>query len=329
MYYIGIDIGGTKCALSLGRESDGLKPDILDKTVFSTAGKTPNDVLDMFLYEAEKTLHACGLSFSDVGGLGISCGGPLDASRGIIMSPPNLPGWDNIHITEFFEKHTAIKSKLQNDANACAAAEWLFGAGKGFSNVVFLTFGTGLGAGLILDGRLYSGTCDMAGEVGHVRLAPRGPIGYGKLGSAEGFCSGGGIARMGQHAVKEALRHGEYPRLLEIAGTMENITAKLMAELAETEHDELCLRIYRECGKKLGMLLSIIVDILNPERIILGGVFMRSASLIAPSMEKVMKEECLPLSEKACKVVPACLGENIGDYAALSLAMLAARKTKK
>lgn len=324
MYYLGIDIGGTKCAVSLGCDS-GENFAVCDKVKFPTAGKTPYEVLDMFILESEKLLAKHSFKFSDISGIGISCGGPLDAKKGIVMSPPNLPGWDDIHVTEFFEEKTGVPAKLQNDANACAVAEWLFGAGKGFNNVIFLTFGTGLGAGLILDGKLYSGTSDMAGEIGHVRLTEGGPIGFGKFGSCEGYCSGGGIAQLGKMAVTEALARGEKPRLLEVAGNIENIDAKVIGDLAEKENDEFCLEIYRKCGEKLGVTLSILVDILNPERIILGGVFMRSHGIITPAMDKVMKKECLSYALDVCKVVPAGLGESIGDYAALSLAVLAAK----
>lgn len=325
MYYLGIDIGGTKCAVSLGLDSadDFI---IKDKEKFPTAGNTPYEVLDKFLLHAKELIARHGLTFSDISGIGVSCGGPLDAEKGIILSPPNLPGWDRIPVKEFFEKNTGVKTKLQNDANACAVAEWLFGAGKGFKNVVFLTFGTGLGAGLILDGRLYSGTSDMAGEIGHVRLTDYGPFGFGKYGSCEGYCSGGGIAQLGRLAVNEALAAGKTPRLLEVAGSIENISAKIIGDLAETEGDEFCLEIYRKCGEKLGQTLSIIVDLLNPERIILGGVFMRSSGIIVPAMDKVMKEECLSYSLDVCKVVPAGLGEKIGDFAALSLAKLASEE---
>ena len=322
MYYIGIDIGGTKCAVSLGEGAGDGNISIIDKVKFPTAGKTPSEVLDMFFSECERIVSAHGIAFSDVGGIGVSCGGPLDAERGIVMSPPNLPDWDDIHVKEFFEKKTGVKTKLQNDANACAVAEWLFGAGRGAKNVVFLTFGTGLGAGLILDGHLYSGTSDMAGEIGHVRLRKEGPVGYGKAGSCEGFCSGAGIAKLGIMAVEEALARGETPRLLAEAGSIENINAKIIADLAHAG-DPLCVGVYEKCGRMLGETLSIIVDLLNPEKIILGGVFMRSAYLLTAEAERVMKEECLSYALDVCRIVPAGLGENIGDYAALSLAVLA------
>ena len=119
--------------------------------------------------------------------IGISCGGPLDSKKGMIYSPPNLPGWDKCLLQRYLQMKFGVETALQNDANACALAEWLMGAGRGTSNMVFLTFGTGMGGGLILNGRLYSGTNDLGGEVGHIRLAKDGPVGFGKAGSFEGL----------------------------------------------------------------------------------------------------------------------------------------------
>ena len=130
----------------------------------------------------------------------------MDSARGIIREPPNLPGWVDVPITDMLTARLGLPAALCNDANACALAEWRFGAGKGTRNMVFLTFGTGMGAGLILDGRLYAGTCDAAGEIGHMRLAPDGPVGFFKAGSFEGFCSGGGLAKMGQRLALEAIQ---------------------------------------------------------------------------------------------------------------------------
>ena len=320
MYYIGYDIGGTKCAVSLGSvENDNIT--ILGKRQFPTQG-APLEVLGSMADEMEILLSENGLKFSDITRAGISCGGPLDSVRGVILSPPNLPGWDEIPATDFLFERTGVETRLQNDANACAVAEWKFGAGRGVNNMAFLTFGTGLGAGLILDGRLYSGASDMAGEVGHIRLAADGPIGYGKHGSAEGFCSGGGIARTGIAAVEKALANGEKPALYDAAdGDLTKITARLIAEMAN-DGDEFCREIYASCGRRLGMLLSFMMDMINPEVIVLGGVFMRSGHLIRPAMEQVIAEEALPHASNICRVLPAGLGESIGDYAALSVAYM-------
>lgn len=314
-YYIGVDIGGTKCAVTLGQEQDGALS-ISEKTVFPTF-PDPYGVLARFEEAIRAILQKRGLTCKEISALGISCGGPLDAECGIVQSPPNLPLWDNIPVTDFFREHLGIPSYLENDANACAVAEWKYGAGKGLKNVIFLTFGTGLGAGLILNGCLYGGTNGNAGEIGHVRLRPNGPVGYGKAGSAEGFCSGGGLAQQGKLAAAEHPR--EARDLVELSGGIDGITAKSIAQLAD-RGDELCLGIYRHCGAMLGETLSVLVDLLNPQAIILGGIFMRSRHLLLEEMQRVIEAEALASSAKVCRVLPSALGEQIGDYAALSLA---------
>ena len=157
---IGVDIGGTKCAVVLGDENG-----IAKKIKFQTTTYTET---------IQNIIHAIR-EIGEGDAIGISCGGPLDAKNGIILSPPNLPGWDEVHITEMLQAEFHIPAYLCNDADACALAEWKFGAGKGTSHMIFLTFGTGMGAGLILNGKLYSGACGMAGEVGHIRMAAHGP----------------------------------------------------------------------------------------------------------------------------------------------------------
>ena len=258
------------------------------------------------------------LDASNTRGIGISCGGPLDSRKGIVMSPPNLPGWDNIPIVKLVQDATGIPASLQNDANACALAEWKYGAGRGTRNMVFLTFGTGLGAGLVLDGRLYSGTNDNAGELGHIRLSEFGPVGYGKAGSVEGFASGGGIAQLAASAVKEKLMMGQ-----KVAwcpdGDLSAITARTVAEAAKAG-DELAKSIYRTSATYLGRALAMVIDMLNPEVIAIGSIFVRAEELIRPFMQAAIERDALPGAAAVCKVKPAELGESIGDIAALSLA---------
>ena len=316
-YLIGLDIGGTKCAVTLGRASDdGQPPEILDKVKFPTEAGKPYETLEAFMAETDGILSRVSLSYADISGIGISCGGPLDSVRGVVLSPPNLPAWDGIHVCDFFEKRTGIRTFLQNDANACAVAEWKYGAGRGYSDMAFLTFGTGLGAGLILGGRLHRGANDMAGEIGHVRLEDDGPVGYGKRGSAEGFCSGGGIRQLGIAAVKRAVENGEIPKIYRVCeGDCEKITAKMIGDLAEAG-DEFCLEIYRASARKLGRTIAILCDVVDPEIVVIGGIYMRSSAIIEPELMRVLKEEALV----PCKVVSAGLGERVGDYAALSVA---------
>jgi glucokinase len=198
-------------------------------------------------------------------------------------------------------------------------AEWKFGAGVGYSNVIFLTFGTGMGAGLILDGRLYSGTSDLAGEVGHLRLAEMGPVGFGKAGSFEGYCSGGGIAQLAQIMVREKLQMGENVSFCAGLADLPSLTAKLVAEAAYAG-DELAILIYKTCGRYLGKGLSLLIDILNPEVIIMGSIYGRAKSLVEEDMQALIRQETLADSRSVCQIVPAKLGEHIGDIAALTLA---------
>ncbi|MDP0498346.1 MAG: ROK family protein [Verrucomicrobiota bacterium JB024] len=300
---LGFDIGGTKSAAILG-ESAGDTVRILDRESFPTAPE-PQTVLHQLAETAQAMLSELNLSPDAVG---ISCGGPLDSRRGLVLSPPNLPAWDAIPVTQFFAKTFGVPAFLQNDANACALAEWRWGAGRGTSNMVFLTFGTGMGAGLILDGKLYSGTNDNAGEVGHIRMAEDGPTGYGKAGSFEGFCSGGGIVRLAH---------------------MNGFTAESAHQVfnAAAAGDAAALQSIKAAATQLGRGLALLIDLLNPERIVIGSIFARQREALWPIAGEVLRAEALTLAQSVCMVVPAKLGEQVGDYAALSVATLAFQKS--
>lgn len=323
--FIGIDIGGTKCAATLG-ESEAENIKIAAKERFETPARNPQETIKKLFEATDAILKEKNLSAADIAAFGISCGGPLDSKMGIIQNPPNLPAWDNIKICDAFSERYGVPCGLQNDANACALAEWKFGAGRGFDDIAFLTFGTGLGAGLILDGRLYCGANDNAGEVGHIRLGRFGPVGYGKRGSFEGFCSGAGIAKIAKDKVLEQLQMGKHPTLCPDADKLDSLNAKTVADAADAG-DKLALEIYAESGRMLGFGLSVIIDILNPQRIIIGGIFTRSRNLLWRHAVEVLEREALPSALSACEVVPAELGEFIGDYAALSVAKYESEKT--
>ncbi len=319
-YYLGFDIGGTKCAVVLGCYENG-NMTIAKKMSFPTeVEKGFEYTLTVLLETAVKILAENSISKTDIVSAGISCGGPLDSKTGVIMSPPNLPGWDNVHITELIEKELGVKCQLQNDANACAVAEWQFGAAKGTQNAVFLTFGTGMGAGLILDGKLYEGTNGMAGEIGHIKMESFGAVGYGKQGSFEGFCSGGGIAQTAKTMALEKLQQGKTTAFCNSIDELDTVTAKSVA-IAAKNGDKTAIEVYKTCGKYLGRGLSVLIDILNPEVIVIGSIFARSSDLLINEMQKEIKKEALAVSASVCKIVPAALSENIGDFAALAVAV--------
>lgn len=309
---LGFDIGGTKCGVVLGSETEIYQA----KKIPTDHSIPPREMISRLCHLADELL---GNQQPDA--IGISCGGPLDSRTGVILSPPNLPGWDEIPITDILETRFSAKAHLENDANACALAEWRYGAGKGSRNMVFLTFGTGLGAGLILNGKLYAGTNDMAGEAGHISLDTFGPAGYGKIGSFEGFCSGGGIAQLGRTYAEEALQNGIRPSFYPEGTALQDITAKSIA-VSALAGDATALQVYETCGHYLGKGLAILVDLLNPEVIVIGSVFARSEALLRPSMERSLHQFALPRSLSVCSIRPASLGDSIGDYAALAAALV-------
>lgn len=288
---IALDIGGTKCTVAKADDNGN----VLQSTTFPTvsASETQKKLLELVSICSPTTDAA----------FGVSCGGPLDAKSGIIQSPPNLPGWDNVPICQMLTERFGGEAYLMNDANAGALAEWQFGAGRGTKNMIFLTHGTGMGGGLILDGRLYEGTTGDAGEAGHVRLAPTGPLGYGKSGSFEGFCSGAGIARLAANRIPG----------------LPSPTAKEVAEAACAGVPE-ALEVMSESGRWLGRALAILIDILNPEAIVLGSIYTRSGHLLEKSMREELAREALPSALAACRILPAQLGETLGIKAAIAVA---------
>jgi glucokinase len=313
--YLGLDIGGTKCSVVVGDSSFSIKK----KISFDTRTERGwQDILNDFKKHIRSLLDE--YSGSRLRRIGISCGGPLDSKKGMIYSPPNLPGWDNVPITSIFSEEFGVETALQNDANACALSEWLMGAGKGTTNMIFLTMGTGMGGGLILNGRLYSGTNDLGGEVGHIRLARTGPVGFGKAGSFEGFCSGGGIAQLAKTIVSEKLKSNQVVAFCQSLDLVSSIDTRMVATAANSG-DPVALEIIAVSAGHLGQALSTLIDILNPECIVIGSIYARNEMLFKPIIEKVLQLEAIPASLEVCRIVPAELGDSIGDYAALCVAI--------
>ncbi len=226
--------------------------------------------------------------------VGIACGGPLDLRTGTVLAPPHLTDWDTIPIVAELSAAANCPAILQNDANAGAMAERYWGAGRAVDDLVFITFGTGFGAGIIANGRLVAGHSGQAGEIGHVRLQPDGPPLYGKAGSIEGLCSGGGIAS----------RFKRDPRELFTAATAREPQAR----------EQL-----RQLGEDVGRALAILVDLLNPRRIILGGIYARHHQLLHQPLRRGLTTEALPLNCRDVEIVPAELGEAIGDHATMAI----------
>ncbi len=315
-YYLGIDVGGTKCSVVLG---DGNFRVIAKKMFETQTGQRGwQEVINEFIVHSKNILKKHKIK--NLRKIGISCGGPLDSKKGMVYSPPNLPGWDNVPICKLFSDEFGVEASLQNDANACALAEWLMGSGRGTSNMIFLTFGTGMGGGLILNGKLYSGTNDLGGEVGHIRLAKDGPVGFGKAGSFEGFCSGGGIAQLAKSIVTERLKNNQVVGFCPSIELVDSLDAKTVV-LAARAGDPVAMETIRISAGYLGQGLAILIDILNPECIVIGSIYARNESLFKPLIQKVLESEAIPSALEVCQIKPAELGDSIGDYAALCVAV--------
>ena len=307
--WAGVDIGGTKTAVVLS----AAPPVLLSRVEFPTLpAKGPEYAIDLIGRSIHESLASCGKDRSLLAAIGVSCGGPLDRVSGVIQRPPNLPSWDDVPIKQILEKEFGVPCNLENDANAGAVAEHRYGAGKGTRNMVFMTMGTGLGSGIIIEGRLYRGASEMGGEIGHLRLTRSGPIGYNKAGSAEGWASGGGMVQVAARVLAAAEDGGETSTLIGVA----NLTARDIADAAQ-QGDVVARQIIRNTGARLGQVLAIVIDILNPERIMIGGLAMRlGESLLAPA-RRVVQREALAQASAACQILPAELDERIGDVAAI------------
>ena len=297
---LGLDIGGTKTAAVLGDR----RGRIHRRVAFATPRGFEAALAR--ICEAAEGLRSTSAPAPDA--ISVAIGGPLDVERGIIYSPPNLPGWEAAPLKDRLAERFGLPVFVEHDGNAGALAEWYFGAARGARHVVFLTMGTGLGAGLILNGDLYRGACDLAGEVGHVRLADAGPTAYGKEGSWEAFCSGAGLPRLA------AMR---FPRRWP-----QGVGVAAIADLAR-KGDRDALAVLEECGRRLGQGLAMLLDVLNPEVIVIGALAVRLGDLVLRPAREVVAREALPGAAAACRIVPAALGESIGDVASLCAAVRA------
>lgn len=297
---LGFDIGGTKTACVLGTREGA----ILRREEIPTGAARGFDPVIADLYRLGERVRAGAPG--GITAVSASIGGPLDVRRGIILSPPNLPGWDAIPLKDLLAARFGVPAYIEHDGNAGALAEWKFGAARGKRNIIFLTMGTGFGGGFIFDGRLYRGTSDVAGEVGHLRIAEDGPECYGKRGSLEGFASGTGIA---------LLAHRMYPGRWDASVTVRDLAAQHRSGSTEAR------AVFDAAAVSFGRGLALLIDALNPECIVLGGLGMRLQDvLVAPAL-RVAEQESLPRAWAACTVVPAQLGESIGDLAALCAAI--------
>jgi glucokinase len=306
---IGLDIGGTKFAVV---EGDCLAHIINRHQEATRAERGFVDTFSRLCVSISTVLAESSAAGRQVRALSVSIGGPLDIARGIIYSPPNLPGWDAVPLRDLLIKQFKLPVYVEHDGNAGAIAEWRFGAGRGAHNLVFLTMGTGLGGGFILNDHIYRGSSDLAGEVGHMRIARTGPLAYGKRGAWEGYCAGPAFAY---------LAHRIFPSRWE-----DSVTTPEVVQLA-LAGDKQALAVVRCVATYFGRGLAILADILNPEVIVVGSMAVRLGEVLLEPTRQAMRRDALPGTFAACRLVPAELGERIGDIASLCAALEGLRET--
>ncbi|HEX8423867.1 MAG TPA: ROK family protein [Pyrinomonadaceae bacterium] len=301
-----IDIGGTKIALGLAR-LDGQPP--IFRRFPTRVERGPRAIVDEAIDELERMAGEASVRLVAAG---IGCGGPLDRRRGLILSPPNLPGWDEFPIVRQVEERLGLLALLDNDANAAALAEHEYGAGRGLHDLVYITISTGIGGGLIINGQLVHGVGDGAGEVGHIVVAPDGPpCGCGARGCLETICSGTAIARRAAERLADSGR----PSTLREGGA-EGVTARSVAEAARAG-DPLACEVWDETIYYLALGLGNIIATLAPEAIVLGGGVSTSGDQLLSPLRRLVGESVKIMPVERVQILQASLGGDSGVYGAL------------
>ena len=300
---LGLDIGGTKTAVVEGTYGGS----ILQRKEIETHSLRP--VLHTFpriVEQMHAVMRKAEAKGRQVDGVSVSIGGPLRIREGYLIDPPHLVGWHQFplkdHITSLFP---TLRVEVEHDGNAGALAEYYFGAGKerqDIDHLIFLTFGTGLGSGLIVNRKVVYGASDTAGEVGHLRLSMQGPVGFGKQGSWEGLASGAALAELA--AIQNP---GRWP-----AGTAIREVVEAMLD-----NDPEALAVAEEAGRWMGHGIALLVDTLNPQFVVLGSLAVVLGERILGPVRKVVHEEALPQAAAACTIRATTFGKGIGDVASL------------
>jgi glucokinase len=318
-HVVGIDIGGTKLATVVADRTGHILGKVRKPTL---AERGPEYALDLLFDMVRETVSLAGLEQGAISAIGVSCGGPLDTKTGIVYSPPNLPGWDALPLKTKLESEFQVPVTIENDANASALAEYRFGGGRGYKAVLYMTMSTGIGGGIVIDGHIYHGANDSAGEVGHQILLPDGPpCGCGKRGCLEALCSGPAIARRAQAAIQAQITEAKTSAttLLNLAGGhIEDVKSEHVLTAARTG-DALALQLINETAYYMGWGIANLVNILNPDIVLLGTIAIAAGDLLLDPIRKTVSEFAMPRPAEAVKIAPAQLGEALGDLAAIAL----------
>jgi glucokinase len=304
-YAIGVDIGGTNMSAAvLNRENSAV---LAKETMRTLSARGPEDGMKRLGDLITRVIQQAGVSLENVAGIGIGCTGPVDTEKGLVQNPYTLPTWDDLPIVEILTARFHKPTLLLNDAHAAALGEYHVGAGRGSHNMIYMTVSTGIGGGLILNGRLYRGKGLMAGEVGHQSLDYNGrPCYCGARGCLEMYAAGPAIAQ----TASERITHDSAIWLL-ASGNKQAITAQIVGEAAEAG-DRLALDVLHEAGVYLGVGIANLINILAPERIVIGGGVMQSHQFIFPAIYEILGRQKFLVAADDIQIILAELGLNAG-----------------
>ncbi len=303
---LAIDLGGTKIIAAIISD----KGQVMAREYYLTlAEEGPQPVIARVLSAIDHVLDSRNLDLSELHSISLAAAGAIDLDKGLVTLSAHLPGWYNIPLRDIVKDKHRANTFLINDASAAAWGEHHFGAGRGVNNLILLTLGTGIGGGVIINGKLYSGPCGSAGEIGHTTIDVNGPrCSCGNIGCLETLASGTAVA---QEAIRR-ISQGEKSSLAEIVeGKVENITAEAVG-VAAKNGDSLALEVISQSATYLGVGMVNLVNIFNPEMIIIGGGMAQMGDLLLDTARQVVKERAFPLSAQAVRIVTAQLGDNAG-----------------
>jgi glucokinase len=301
-----IDLGGSKIALGIVSRDYRI---LAREHLLTQAEEGADSVIKRIISAVRQITASANTALSHLYGVSIAAAGAIDSRRGIVTLSPNLPGWRDIPLGSIIEERLGIKTWLLNDANAAALGEHHFGAGRGVANLVYLTIGTGIGGAVIIDGKLYTGGCGSAGEIGHMTIDTNGPrCECGNIGCLEQLAAGKAIAR----EAKKRLGSGERSTLTEaVAGKLETVTAEDVA-VAAKKGDSLAVDVINSAATYLGVGMVNLVNIFNPEAIIIGGGVASMGDLLLAPARRMVRERAFPESAAVVRIVTAELGGDAG-----------------
>lgn len=310
---VGVDLGGTKVRAVL---ADGSGNFLARASAATEAAKGQAYVIDNIVRTINKVLK--NADHSQIVGLGIGAPGPLNPKTGMVYSPPNLPGWTNVPLRDILEDRLGLPVYLGNDASLAALGEYTFGAGKDFRYLVYITVSTGIGGGIIDDGRVIDGAKGAAGEIGHMTIEAFGPrCNCGNYGCFEVLASGTAMRR---RAI-EQLQSGKPSLITELAGgNIENVTGE-MVEQAARRKDPLALELIRQTGIYLGIGITNALHLYNPEIVVIGGGVSRIGDILLKPMLEEVERRAMPAFREGVPIVTTKLGDDIGLYGSVALVL--------